>query len=266
MSDNDHEPQEELLPPPPNVAPPPPPPPPPSSEDYQEIDPETNEGKGLRRGGLQSLHSFVFPEKGQFDDWTKTQLVEALIADGQVIRDEQYLSKGVLKSFADAVFLDRDPPKKPSPFTEEEVNKRHTAALTIQNAYFTWMISSMETTPNCAPAAPLMHDVILRAMQSGDHDTRDGERQQPLPPTERAPPRQMYSREMNSGAQDELDIQRELGDDDLDDSTVAQNTILEEEFIPPSLEYAMLYADFNHPRIGGLGGKLMPWLRTSTGS
>lgn len=266
MSGSDNEPQEELLSPPPNVTPPPSPPPPPRPGDYQEIDPDTNEGKGLRRGGLQSLHSFVFPEKGQFDDWTKSQLVEALIADGQVIRDEQYLSKGVLKSFADAVFLDRDPPPKPPLLTAEEENKRHTAALTIQNAYFAWMISSMETTPSGAPAAPLMHDVILRAMHATDHDKSDGgERQQPLPSTEHAPPRQMYSREMNSGTQDELDIQRELGDDDLDDSTAVQNTILEEEFIPPSLEYAMLYADFNHPRIGGLGGKLMPWLRTSTG-
>jgi hypothetical protein len=215
---------------------------------------------------MQSLHSFVFPEKSRFDDWTKFQLVTVLVQDGQAIRDEQYISRSILQSFAEAVFLDKPAPNKPVPFTIDEQNKRHTAALTIQNAYFAWMISSMEGTS--APQAPAMHDVILRAMHSGDrdHDASATGQRATLSTRTNTPPRQ-ESREINTGSQDELDIQRELADveEDLDDTESAQNTILEEEFVPPSLEYAMLYADFNHPRIGGLGGKLMPWLRTSTG-
>lgn len=223
--------------------------------------------------GLASLNmnNFYFPGKKTFDDWTKFQLVTALVRDGQTIRDENYMSLGTVKSFAEAVFMDRPPPPKPKPYTLEEQTKRHHAALTIQNAYFTWMITALQNEGGATGEGNVahMHDDILAAMHS--NDTLAGER--PHIPSESSfkrkaaveqDPHQVNSQrelDLDSGLREDL----EMMNDPTDDNSTAQNSILEEEFIPPSLEYAQLYADYNHPRLGGLGGKVMPWLRTSTG-
>lgn len=255
------------------------------------FDPQTNENKGLKRTsktkgkssktnegkGISSLNSFYFPGKKTFDDWSKFQLVTALVRDGQVIRDENYISVSVLKSFAEAVFMDRDIPQKPIPYSLEEQTVRHTAALTIQNSYFTWMITALQNEGGGHGPSHGMHDDILAAMHSGD---AYGGVAQPTLPTQNSFKRQatvddndpyqsnsMAEREhseIDRGLQGDLAIQRQMEDDD--DTSAVQNSILEEEFIPPSLEYASLYADYNHPRLGGLGGKVMPWLRTSTGA
>jgi hypothetical protein len=236
-------------------------------------------GKSKEEKGLASMKSFYFPGKKPFDDWNKHQLMTVLIRDGQVIRDENYISLSILKTFAEAVFLDREIPPKPAPLTMEEQNRRHTAALTIQNAYFTWMISSMHDQTS-APQVH-MHDVIRAAMQqahevpaaAGAAAAAAGEERPQLQTStsfrgdtaqlQQQHIHQMDDQEMNTGLED-LALENQLVEEE-DEDEVGKSSILEEEFIPPSLEYASLYADYNHPRLGGLGGKLMPWLRTSTG-
>lgn len=264
------------------------------TEEPPPLAPRTNENKGLKRTatskkkekkssktnegkGISSLNSFYFPGKKAFDGWTKFQLVTALVRDGQAIRDENYISVSILQSFAEAVFMDRPPPPKPTPYTQEEQTLRHTAALTIQNAYFTWMISALQTHDEQgaghgggqglgpSDGSHNMHDDILAAMHSSD--AHSGGVNQPNLPTRNSFTRQASvedSIDLDTGMRGDLEIQRQMDEDN--DSSAVQNSILEEEFIPPSLEYATLYADYNHPRLGGLGGKVMPWLRTSTGT
>ena len=235
--------------------------------DEEELTNEVEMEKSPPKKGLTSFASFHFPGKHRFDDWNKFQLVTVLVADGQVIRDENYLSLSVLQSFAEAVFLDRPMPEKPRQYSLEEQSLRHTAALTIQNAYFSWLVSSNESSGGPpAPPGTQMHDVILAAMHSHEQPGANlpnlpsqkslrGDFQQKRP--------SLSEKEIAHGIEEDEELQRQLDDDD--DNSVVQNSILDQEFIPPSLEYATLYADFNHPRVGGLGSELMPWLRTSTG-
>lgn len=221
---------------------------------------------------LKSMKSFTsrvgIPDRRPFDDWSKSQLVRALVEDGHVIRNEHYIEASILKSFAETVFANRPIPPKPAPYSEEEQQRRHTAALTIQNAYFASLISALEgSNGQVRPPEESQHDAILRVMHSNvsDHSPKTSSSKHKKNQQEHQFER-IEERDEGHLTDDVMQSQMaaQLSVED-DDDTVVRNSILEEEFIPPSVEYATLYADYNHPRLGGLGGKKMPWLRTSTG-
>jgi hypothetical protein len=104
-----------------------------------------------------------FPHSQQ--TWTRFEIVEALIDDGQQLRDENYLSVNILRSFAERVllflpsplspllfddsstqvFADREePPRKARPYTLEQQKRRASMALVIQNAWFNYLVREAE--------------------------------------------------------------------------------------------------------------------------
>jgi hypothetical protein len=73
-------------------------------------------------------------------------------------------------------------------------------------------------------------------------------------------------------SEDEMKADMEVEDDNkTDDNAKALHRMmtrmveLSEPWVRPSLEFAQKYAKQNHPRVGGKGGEVYPFLDTTTG-
>lgn len=97
--------------------------------------------------------------------WSRFEVVTALINDGQEVRDEQYLSLSVLRSFADQVFAEREIPEKPKHYTMAEMQRRNLAALKIQNFWFNMLIRRSEVGEGRADTRNGFTDIVQVAQQ-----------------------------------------------------------------------------------------------------
>jgi len=206
----------------------------------------------MSRLGAKAVSLVGYIGRGPFDDWNRFEIVEALIEDGHILRDENYLSVGILRSFAEKVFEGRDDfPDKPQPYSDSMVQRRNTAAMVIQNAWLSSVTLKKER-------------IRRRQISAGKHN-----RTFPLsvlpPPEESLGERESYNKInlQDSSTHDSEDCIDDTSGDE--ENRAATLSVLEQEWVPPSWEYARMYADCSHPRKGGVGGSEMSWLRTTTG-
>jgi len=204
--------------------------------------------------------------RGPFDDWNRFEIVEALIQDGQTLRDENYLTVSVLRSFAERVFGDRDDfPERPQAYPPDVVNKRNAAAMIIQNSWFCFVIKKAERERQ----ALIAEEELANQEHSPGRPRPNRPRSVRFTPPDTVDPCQYVDgvnlRELGVNQVDDEDDDYDDDTSDDEEKTAATRSVLEQEWVPPSWDYARMYADYNHPRKGGVGGSLMPWLRTTTG-
>ena len=213
-----------------------------------------------------------------FSSWSRAELVELLVEEGIELRGAHLMSMDVMRGVAEEHFLggDRGAPFKLPPRSPEDIKIREKAASVIQN----WWVEaryqrSVKAEQNELKNQNLEHQgsmirpqCVIESRVSIDD----------IPDPDNADEQRYAMMTKSSYVVDAEDMEADMdadmeagGDGKKDHENIALNRMmtrmveLNEPWIRPSLEFAQKYAKQNHPRVGGKGGDLYPFLHTTTG-
>jgi hypothetical protein len=181
---------------------------------------------------------------GYFDDWDRYQLVTVLIEDCVEIRLETTIELSALIDMADEHFVDRGCPSKPRPLSKRAIEERNSAALKIQTAWINRKFNKSITAN--------ILDLLMRAKLEEE-----------LTEEEQSMAKAILLTESES-----MSMKGVEGDTHSTDNEKARQVDAEllKPYAPPSVKFAQLYADHNHPRKGAKSKKdHYSCMKTTTG-
>ena len=177
----------------------------------------------------------------RFDDWNRFQLVRAMIGENIEMRMESSITTDMLKSMAREIFYGRKKPRQSAPYDAMELRKMHLASRKIQRSFRRYaQVHTMRR----------MIESSLRDRIFSPDGIDPEEEDKLMQEVERAETGGVASSFVSEFGSEEMNSQDEEEDHEEELVLQIKKTLKETKslWIPPSVEKAMRFADWNHPR------------------